>query len=56
MRPRIEDGDLILVDYSKEPSSGNIVVALINGVAVVKKFLRQDGQMILRAAIRNTPI
>jgi DNA polymerase V len=49
MQPRIEDGDLILVDYSKEPNPGNIVVAMINGAAVVKKFLRQKGQVILRS-------
>jgi DNA polymerase V len=50
MQPRIEDGDLILVDYSKEPCPGNIVVAMINGAAVVKKFLLQNGQIILRSA------
>jgi DNA polymerase V len=50
MQPRIEDGDLILVDYTREPSSGNVVVAMINGAAVVKKFLRQNGQIILRSA------
>ncbi len=50
MEPRIEDGDLILVDYSKEPRPGNVVVAMINGGAVVKKFLRQKGRIILRSA------
>jgi SOS-response transcriptional repressor LexA len=49
MQPRIEDGDLILVDYAKEPLPGDIVVALINGAAVVKKYLRPDGQLILRS-------
>jgi DNA polymerase V len=49
MQPRIEDGDLILVDYSMEPRPGNIVVAMINGAAVVKKFLRQNAQIILRS-------
>jgi SOS-response transcriptional repressor LexA len=33
--------------YSKESRSGNIVIAMINGEAVVKKFLRQKGRMIL---------
>lgn len=55
MRPRIEDGDLILVDYSREPSAGNIVVAMINGAAVVKKFLRQNGQIILRSTNPKYP-
>jgi len=50
MSPRIEDGDLILVDYAKEPLPGDIVVALINGAAVVKKYLRPEGQLILRSA------
>lgn len=49
MGPRIEDGDLILVDYSKEPRPGNVVVAIINGGAIVKKFLRQKGRIILRS-------
>jgi DNA polymerase V len=49
MQPRIEDGDLILVDYAKEPRPGDIVVALINGSAVVKKYLRNDGQLILHS-------
>jgi DNA polymerase V len=47
--PRIRDGDLLLVDYTKEPRPGNIVIALINGEAVVKKFLRQKGRVILRS-------
>ena len=33
MQPRIEDGDLILVDYSKEPRPGDSVVAIINEAA-----------------------
>jgi SOS-response transcriptional repressor LexA len=49
MQPRIEDGDLILVDYAKEPRPGDTVVALINGAAVVKKYLRPEGQLILRS-------
>jgi phage repressor protein C with HTH and peptisase S24 domain len=49
MEPRIEDGDLVLVDYSKGPRPGNIVIALINGAAVVKEYLRQKGRVILRS-------
>jgi len=33
----------------KEPRPGNLVIALINGQAVVKKFLRQKGRIILRS-------
>jgi DNA polymerase V len=50
MEPRIVDGDLIPVDYSKEPRPGNIVIAMINGQAVVKKFLRRKSTVILRSA------
>ncbi len=49
MEPRIQDGDLVLVDYPKETRTGNIVIAMINGAAVIKKFLRQKGQVILRS-------
>jgi len=49
MEPRIQDGDLLLVDYTKEPRPGNIVIALINSEAVVKKYLRQKGRVILRS-------
>ncbi len=49
MEPRIQDGDLLLVDYSREPRPGNIVIALINSEAVVKKYLRQKGRVILRS-------
>lgn len=50
MEPRIQNNDLALVDYVKELRPGNIVIAMVNGGAVVKKFLRQKGQIILRSA------
>jgi SOS-response transcriptional repressor LexA len=49
MEPRIQSGDLVLVDYAKEPRSGNVVIAIINGKAVIKKFLRQKGVPVLRS-------
>jgi DNA polymerase V len=49
MAPRIEDGDLILVDYAKEPRPGNIVVAAVNGGVVVKKYLRREGRVVLKS-------
>jgi SOS-response transcriptional repressor LexA len=55
MEPRIHDGDLILVDYSKEPLSGDTVIALVNGAAVVKKFMRQDEQIVLKATNQEYP-
>lgn len=50
MEPRIQDGDLILVDYSKEPRPGQVVIALVNDSAVVKKFLIKMGSVVLRSA------
>jgi DNA polymerase V len=49
MAPRIQDGDLILVDYIKEPRPGNTVVAAINGGVVVKKYLRWEGRVVLKS-------
>jgi len=49
MAPRIEDGDMILVDYAKEPRPGNIVVAAVNGGVVVKKYLRREGRVVLKS-------
>jgi DNA polymerase V len=49
MAPRIQDGDLILVDYIKEPRPGNIVVATVNGGVVVKKYLLREGRVILKS-------
>ena len=45
--PRIQDGDLILVDYIKEPRLGNIVVATVNCGVVVKKYLLRGGRVVL---------
>ncbi len=49
MSPRIEDGDLILVDYAREPRPGNTVVAAVNGGVVVKKYLRREGRVVLKS-------
>jgi phage repressor protein C with HTH and peptisase S24 domain len=49
MQPRIEPGDLILVDYAGRPRSGNIVIATFNGRAVVKRYFRRKGRVVLRS-------
>jgi SOS-response transcriptional repressor LexA len=49
MTSRIQDGDLLLVDYVKEPRPGNIVVATVNGGVVVKRYLRQEGGAVLKS-------
>jgi repressor LexA len=45
---RIEDGDLILVRQQPTARSGEIVVALIDGEATIKRFERGSGYYVLR--------
>lgn len=48
----IQDGDFVLVDASKKyPESGDYVVAVIDGMGTVKKFIRDpEGEHILLVA------
>jgi SOS-response transcriptional repressor LexA len=55
MEPHIQDGDLILVDYAKEPRPGNADIALINDSAVAKKYLVQMGLVTLRSSNPKYP-
>ena len=47
MAPKIEDGDLVLVDTKPFPRSRQIVVALLNGEGTLKQLIRKKGQIIL---------
>ena len=40
----INDGDLIVVDRSKQPRAGAIVVALVHGDRTLKRLKRLDGR------------
>jgi repressor LexA len=44
----ILDGDLILVRPQKQASNGEIVVAMLDGEATVKRFYREDGRIRLQ--------
>lgn len=44
----IFDGDLLVVDKSLEPQSGNIVIAVMDGELTVKRLIRQGETVILR--------
>jgi DNA polymerase V len=44
----ILDGNLLVVDLSLTPSSGDIVIAIIDGELTVKRFIRRDGSVILK--------
>ena len=45
----ISDGDLLVVDKSITPSSGNIVVAVIDGELTVKRIVTQGESYVLKA-------
>ncbi|MDP1679605.1 MAG: translesion error-prone DNA polymerase V autoproteolytic subunit [Candidatus Nitrotoga sp.] len=44
----IFDGDLLVVDKSITPSSGNIVIAIIDGDLTVKRLILRDNKTILK--------
>jgi len=47
----IMDGDLVMVDRSRAPHDGQIVVAVVNGEATLKRFYREgDGSVRLQPA------
>lgn len=45
----IHEGDIVLVNPSKPPREGEIVVALVDGENTVKRYVREQGRVILRA-------
>lgn len=47
------DGDLILVDRSLEPQSGNVVLAVVDGEFTCKTYQKKDGKALLVAANLN---
>ncbi len=44
----IHDGDILIVDRSLEPESGNVVVAAVNGELTVKRLIRHNGRCMLK--------
>ncbi|MBX4189330.1 S24 family peptidase [Candidatus Parcubacteria bacterium] len=49
---RIEDGDFVIVDSRRRsPANQDIVVAIIDGKATIKRFIddRKNGQIVLKA-------
>lgn len=45
----ILDGDIVVVDANKLPSSGDIVVALVDNENTVKRYIKEDGKVFLKA-------
>jgi DNA polymerase V len=44
----IFDGDLLVVDRSLNPSSGDIVIAVLDAELTVKRLIQRDGLVILK--------
>ena len=44
----IFDGDLLVVDKSLDPSSGDIIIAIIDGDLTVKRFIQRGEAVILK--------
>jgi hypothetical protein len=46
----IDDGDLVLFDIAAEPHNGNMIIAILNGVVMIKMYKKDNGQIILQSA------
>jgi len=42
-------GDIVVVDSKKEPLSGNIVIALVDNMNTVKRYINENGKVYLHA-------
>ncbi|KDA04519.1 peptidase S24 [Microbacterium sp. CH12i] len=51
----IYDGDVAIVDRSKSPRSGDVVVAILDGDFTIKRLLRERGTWALRAENAEWP-
>jgi DNA polymerase V len=49
LKAGIHPGDLLVVDRSLEPKDRNVVIAVVHGELVVKRFHRKEDQMFLFA-------
>jgi DNA polymerase V len=52
----ITDGDLLVVDRSREPQDGNIVVATVNNEQTVKRFRRRGRRVWLEPENEQFPV
>lgn len=52
----INSGDILIVDKSITPSSGMIIIAVINGELTVKRFIKKNGQIYLAPENPDFPI
>ena len=52
----IHEGDLVVIDRTREPLKGNIVVALIEDETTVKKLDKKNGNWVLKPENPDYPI
>ncbi len=45
----IHDGDILVVDRTKEPNHGHVVIAVVDGEFTVKRLYQQNGTVALKA-------
>jgi repressor LexA len=45
----IFEGDMVVVDNKKEPRDGDVVVALVDGANTLKRFIKKNGKVYLKA-------
>ena len=51
----IHDGDLLVVDRSKEPKAGRVVIAAVDGELTIKRLLKKNGRVLLAAENPDYP-
>jgi len=52
----IRGGDMVIVERGREPKSGDIVIAEVDGEWTMKYFKREGKQVVLEAANPNYPV
>lgn len=52
----IHDGDLLIVDRSKEPKNGSVIIAVLNGQLNVKRLRIRRGKLSLEPENENYPV
>ncbi len=52
----IYDGDIVIIEFNKEPRSGDIVAALIDGDSTLKRYVTKQGKAFLKAENARFPV
>lgn len=52
----IRDGDLLVVDRSIEPRSGDVVIASVNGEFLVRRYVKGEGGVRLESGNPGFPV